>query len=92
MKRQFYVAIGKNPHYWPETKMMGPFPSKAKARQEIRSEIESFIKNCDALSTGTNLNFCEDYHILEVVSTFYPVISVTAKLSLHSKPKQNPSK
>lgn len=85
MSRQIYVVMGDGPKDWSCYKILGPFPSEMKARQAIREDVSDFLENTNELETGRHDDWCETYHLMEVVKSFKPTVTVKADVSLAKK-------
>lgn len=90
-KKQIYVFRGKDPREWSESSALGPFPSEAKARLAIREDINESIDGCETLSPGRDEEWAEEYHIMEVVKSFQPVVTTKVSVSLGSPIKRESS-
>lgn len=88
-KRNLYVFIGATPKDWSETNALGPFTSEAKARAAIRENLNEALEGCETLSPGVDDDWAEQYHIMEMVKSFSPVVTAKVSVSLPVS-KKNP--
>lgn len=76
--------MGNGPSDWPDENALGPFTSEAKARAAIREHLDESLDDCETLSPGADAEWAMQYHIMEMVKSFQPVVTAKVSVSLSS--------